>query len=74
MENENNINIIQKQTNYDYNTSKEKLEKFDNNVEKVINDYLGIGVEKKHKSNNSTNQKIYSQIRNLMDESSKTNS
>jgi|MDSZ01.3.fsa_nt_gb gas vesicle protein len=71
IDNEKNINIVQTQTNYDYNTAKEKLLQFDNNIEKVINDYLGIGNLKVSKIKTSTNQKIYSQIRNLMDESAK---
>lgn len=71
METEKKITIICNQTNYDYNTAKEKLLLFENNIEKVINDYLGIGNVKLNNTNTSTNQKIYSEIRNLMDESVK---
>ena len=71
MDNEKNINIICTQTNYDYNTAKEKLLQFDNKIEVVINDYLGINNKKISKTNTSINQKIYSEIRNLMDESVK---
>ena len=71
METEKKITIICNQTNYDYNTAKEKLLLFENNIEKVINDYLGIGNVNLNNTNTSTNQKIYSEIRNLMDESVK---
>lgn len=71
METEKKITIICNQTNYDYNTAKEKLLLFENNIEKVINDYLGIGNVKLNNTNTSTNQKIYSEIRSLMDESVK---
>jgi hypothetical protein len=72
MENEKNINIICTQTNYDYKTAKEKLELFENNVEKVINDYLGISNKNINNTKTSINQKIYQEIRNLMDESIKS--
>lgn len=64
-----NINIIMSQTNYNYEESVLKLKKYDNNIEKIIREYMGIEVvEKKHLT---TNQEIYKQIRSYMDEASR---
>ena len=67
---EDNINIICRQTDYNNEKAKEKLNLFNNDVEKVLNDYLGVK-ETPKKIEKSTNQMIYSQIRNLMDDSVK---
>ena len=65
------IEIVMRQTNYDRDIAYLKLKKFDGDHEKVIKNYLGVK-EKNHDNNlanKSTNQKIYNQIRNFMDNS-----
>ena len=66
---QNKINIIINQTNYDENQAKDKLLEHNENIIKVIEEYLNITYTKKKEV--STNQKIYGEIRNLMDTSSK---
>ena len=46
MDIDNNINIVCRQTDYEYDKAKEKLQLYDNCIEKVINDYLGVNVKK----------------------------
>tara|TARA_A100001011_G_C13806618_1_gene633203 strand:+ start:92 stop:319 length:228 start_codon:yes stop_codon:yes gene_type:complete len=70
METQEKINIICSQTNYTINEATQKLDEFNNNIENVISDYLGINKDKK-KENKSVNQMIYKEIRNLMDTSIK---
>jgi hypothetical protein len=60
------IGIVCRQTTYDENTAKEKLELHRYNVIPVLNEYNGV-TEKKEPSIKSNNQVIYSEIRNLMD-------
>jgi hypothetical protein len=72
MDIENNINIVCRQTDYDYDKAKEKLQLYDNCIENVINDYLGINAKKNEPvKKSSINQMIYSEIRTLMDDSIK---
>ena len=64
------VNMVCRQTNYDENTAREKLEKADYNYEVVLNEFYGITNKKTESSINSnmtTNQQIYGEIRNLMD-------
>ena len=42
MENTSVIDIICRQTDYDKETALSKLKEFDNNYQKVIQDYMGI--------------------------------
>ena len=65
---ENNIQIIIRQTNYNENEAKEKMQKHNNNHIKVIEEYMGISHEKENKPIVSVNQEKYKQFRNLMEE------
>jgi hypothetical protein len=58
---ENKIKMIQRQTDYDENTAKDKLILFNNDVVLVIKNYLGISEKKENI--NSINQEIYKQMR-----------
>ena len=57
------IGIIKRQTDYDINTIKSKLQKHNNNVESVLKEYHGIEVKVNESKNASTNQKIFQTIR-----------
>ncbi len=60
-----NIEIVCRQTDYDYETALRELNNNDNNVEKVIKKYLEIGVNKDVEpvKNKSVNEMIHSEIR-----------
>jgi hypothetical protein len=62
-----NINIIMRQTNYDYETAEKMLATFDNNHIKVIEDYLGI--KQKSQPIKSINKEMYKQFRLNLDKS-----
>ena len=66
--------IIMRQTDYDEETAKEKMETANYNYEMVLNEYYGITekVSNKEINNSSTNQMIYGEIRNLMDVGART--
>ena len=63
------VNMVCRQTDYDENTAREKLKNADYNYEIVLNEFYGISSKKSDSthSNNTTNQQIYGEIRNLMD-------
>jgi hypothetical protein len=67
---ERKINIIIGQTDYTYEISKEKLQKFNYDEIAVIRDYFGIS-PKKQAVQSSLNQEIYKQIRLKLDKSMK---
>lgn len=60
-----NIEIVCRQTDYDYETALRELNNNDNNVEKVIKKYLETGVKKVDNpvKNKSVNEMIHSEIR-----------
>ena len=60
-----NIEIVCRQTDYDYETALRELNNNDNNVEKVIKKYLEIGVNKDVEpvKNKSVNEMIHGEIR-----------
>ena len=64
------INIIMRQTDYNEESSKQKLIEHNYDHIKVIKSYLGI-TEKKALPPNSLNQEIYKQIRHKLDDSMK---
>ena len=64
--NQDHINIILNQTNYDRETAIKKLNLYNNDYIKVIKNYLNIP-EKTNKIQ-SLNQKVYSEIRSFLDE------
>ena len=61
------VNMVCRQTDYDENTARDKLEKADYNYEIVLNEFYGISTTKNCASNMSMNQQIYGEIRSLMD-------
>lgn len=61
------INMICRQTDYDHENAKERLEAVDYDYIKVLNDFFGIPNNTLTNNNTSTNQQIYGEIRNLMD-------
>ena len=67
---ENNIYIVMKQTNYDYEQTLEKLQEHNDNYLNVIKEYMGIPLQKE-KNIKSVNQEIYKQIRSKLDVSMK---
>jgi hypothetical protein len=62
-----NVGLIMRQTDYTYEIAREKLELFQNDPIKVIQDYMGI-TEKKAPIK-SLNQEIYRQLRTRLDNS-----
>jgi hypothetical protein len=65
---ENKIQIICRQTDYDYETAKEKLILFDNDISKVVRDYLGVSIKPQTIiPAQSLNQEIYRQFRWKLD-------
>jgi hypothetical protein len=65
------VNMVCRQTDYDENTAREKLEIANYNYEIVLNEFYGITNKNPDsnitKNNITTNQQIYGEIRNLMD-------
>jgi hypothetical protein len=64
-EQEEYIQIIIRQTDYNYEKSKLKLIEFNFDYENVIKDFMGI--KKKKTSCNTSNQQRYKMIRKVMD-------
>ena len=64
----NNIQLILNQTNYDKEMATLKLKEWDNNYMNVIREYLNPNFNKKKKEtkNKSTNQRMMTEIRNLL--------
>jgi len=62
-----NVGLIMRQTDYTDEIAREKLELFQNDPIKVIQDYMGI-TEKKAPIK-SLNQEIYRQLRTRLDDS-----
>ena len=65
------LQFIMTQTNYDEMEATEKLEKYNNDVMKVVSEYLGIGVKKDENVKKTKNQKVFSVIREIMDSGSR---
>ena len=62
------VNMVMRQTNYDEEKTTEKLKEYHNNYELVIKEYMGVDIHKKKTTTyHSTNQAIYGEIRNMMD-------
>ena len=58
--------MVTRQTDYSVEEAEKKLEEANNNYMKVIKDFLGIEEETKQETG-TVNQRIYGEIRNLMD-------
>ena len=59
-----NVKIVMRQTNYSKEEAEDALEKYNNNVIQVIENYMDI--QKKEPVKLTTNQGIYAEIRELM--------
>ena len=60
--------IIMRQTDYDEETSEQKLKEHNNDVLKIIREYMGSSNQPKESVKNaSVNQQTYKEIRKLMD-------
>ena len=59
------------QTTYDEIEATEKLEECNNDVMKVVGEYLGIAPKKDENANKTKNQKVFSVIRDIMDSGSR---
>tara|TARA_B100001093_G_scaffold507124_1_gene567168 strand:+ start:395 stop:682 length:288 start_codon:yes stop_codon:yes gene_type:complete len=64
----NNIQLILNQTNYDKEMATLKLKEWDNNYMNVIREYLNpnFNEKKKETKKQSTNQRMMTEIRNLL--------
>ena len=62
------IQIIMRQTDYDFETAKQKLEECNYDYLIVIKKYIGVA-EKNEPQVSSVNQEIYKQIRHKLDAS-----
>lgn len=67
---ENSCNVIQRQTDYSYDKSFEKLKEHDLSVTNVIKEYMGISIQNKDNKNKSTNQMMFDEFRNFLNEAS----
>jgi hypothetical protein len=65
------IQFIITQTNYDEMEASQKLEEYNNDVMKVVSEYLGIGEKKDENVKKTKNQKVFSVIREMMDSGSR---
>ena len=64
-------NIVMRQTNYTKDECIEKLKLYNYNIILVINEYMGIK-KKSVQKKTTTNQMIYSEFRNFLDNASNT--
>jgi hypothetical protein len=62
-------NVIMRQTDYDYDTSHEKLKLHNLSATSVIKEYMGIPEKKLH--DKTTNQKMFGEFRKFLDDASK---
>lgn len=65
------VHFIMTQTNYDENEATEKLKTYNNDVMKVVSEYLGISPKEDEHINKTKNQKVYTVIREIMDKGSR---
>lgn len=65
------VQVVCRQTELTVEEARERLEKEKYNYMKVLNDYFGIKEVVNENKTSSTNQHIYSEIRNLMDTGAK---
>jgi hypothetical protein len=65
------IQFIMTQTTYDEIEATQKLEECNNDVMKVVGEYLGIAPKKDENANKTKNQKVFSVIRDIMDSGSR---
>ena len=61
--------IVMRQTDYDSDTAKQKVTEFNGDIEGIVREFMNPPPKKEQKK--SINQKIYGQIRGLMDDAAK---
>ena len=61
------IKMIMRQTEYSYDEAENKLNEANNNYIKVVEDFLGIEKKPSTEESGTINQRIYGEIRGLMD-------
>jgi hypothetical protein len=66
------ILMVTRQTEYSFEEAESKLKENNYNYDIVIKEYMGIPIKKESAPHKSTNQAIYSEIRNLMDDAAST--
>ena len=67
-----NLSLIMRQTNYDKDTAQQKMLEHNNDVMKVIREYMAPATPKKVCTTKlSVNQQIYKEIRGMMDDAAK---
>jgi len=74
MDDEEQINMIMRQTDYTKEISEEKLKEHNNDIMSVMREYMGPSKisSKPASSKFSVNQQIFKEIRGMMDDASKT--
>ena len=74
MDNNEQVDIIMRQTNYTYDVAEQKLKEYNNNVIEVIRDYMKPNnkttTDKAVEHKKTKNQQIYKEIRTMMDDAS----
>jgi hypothetical protein len=65
------VKKVMTQTNYDEATAQQKLIEFNNDIMRVLKDYMGIADVKHERKIKSVNQEVYKQIRHTLDSSMK---
>jgi len=74
MDNNEQVDIIMRQTNYTYDVAEQKLKEYNNNVIEVIRDYMKPNnkttTDKLVETKKTKNQQIYKEIRSMMDDAS----
>lgn len=65
------VQFIMTQTNYDEMEATQRLEECNNDVMRVVSEYLGIGIKKDENVKKTKNQKVFSVIREIMDSGSR---
>ena len=70
------VDVVLRQTDYTEEKAIEKLKEHNNDIIAIVREYMcGSAIKKPHTidtTNKSTNQQIYGEIRNLMDDAAKT--
>ena len=71
-EEDDTLSLIMRQTNYDKDTAQQKMLEHNNDVMKVIREYMAPATPKKVCTTKlSVNQQIYKEIRGMMDDAAK---
>ena len=61
------VEVVMRQTDYDRETATNKLREHNHDVTKTVREYMGVSLEPPLEVKRSTNQMVYGEFRNLMD-------